>query len=244
MNSEEPTSTPARTDFIPQRFWDLFLHPGRLMLHVGQKPHWWIAGLLILILNGVATTWEAPILLQEYQDKPHTSLLKAMISEEDIMAQLENSTGHGPGNRLGAVLTSGMNTWGGVIIFSLVLGFFVKLAGGKGSFWQALGIVHWASLIPFGAGSLVKLALILNSGTYAAISLSPAALMPAGQVGSFFFVLLDSFLDVSVLWGLLVIVIGFEKVFQLDRSPAILSVMMPWALATAVMAGFRLMVGV
>jgi len=241
--SFEETTTIEEPDFIPQRLWDLLASPGRLMKNVGRWPRWWIAGLLIVIINGVATTWEAPILLQEYRSRPHPSALNSLISEEDFQEKLENSVGSKDSNKFASVISSGMNSWGGTLVFSLVLGFFAKMAGGKGSFSQALGIVHWAALIPYGVGTLAKLALILNTGEFGRITLSPAAFLPAESVGSFFFILLDSFADVTILWGLLVVVIGFEKVFKLDRSPASLSVLMPWVLITAVMAGFRLMVG-
>ncbi len=238
---KSPGSSP---DFIPQRFWDLIVNPRGLMENVGRWPKWWIAGLLILILNGVATTWEGPILLKEYREQPGSALMNTMITQEDLLEKLEESVGEGKGNKLSSVISSGMNTWGGTLVFSLFLGFFAKMAGGKGRFSQALGIVHWAALIPYGIGTLVRLALILNTGHYARISLSPAIFLPSESVGTFAFIFLDSFTDLTVIWGLIVVVIGFGKVFKMDYSPAALSVFMPWALITAIMAGFRLMVGV
>ena len=231
-------------DFIPERFWDLFVNPGRLMKNVGYRPQWWIAGLLILIINGVAITWEGPVLLKEYREHPKSSLMNSLITEDDLLEKLEKSVGDSEGNKLSTVISQGMNSWAGTLVFSLILGFFVKMAGGKGSFSQALGVVHWAALIPYGVGTLIKLALVLSTGKYAAISLGPAYFLPDESVGTFFFILLDSFFDFTILWGLIVVVIGFGTVFKLDRTPSALSVFMPWALITAVMTGFRLMIGV
>ncbi len=243
MSIDETTTTVEEPDFLPQRLWDLFARPGRLMKNVGRWPRWWMAGLLIVVINGVATTWEGPVLLEEYRGRSHSSALNSLVSEKDFLDKLENSVGSGEGSKFSSVISSGMNSWGGTLVFSLVLGFFAKMAGGKGSFSQALGIVHWAALIPYGLGTLVKLVLVLNTGEFARITLSPAVFLPVESVGSFFFILLDSFADVTILWGLVVVVIGFGKVFKLDRSPASLSVFMPWVLITAVTAGFRLMLG-
>jgi len=243
-NLETEYAPAGEPDFVPQRFWDLIGNPNRLMKNVGHWPRWWIAGLLILIINGIATTWEGPVLLKEYKEQPKASMVNSLITDDALLEKLEESVGESGDRKLSTVISQGMNSWAGTLVFSLVLGFFVKMAGGKGSFSQALGVVHWAALIPYGLGTLVKLALVLNTGKYAAISLGPAYFLPDESVGTFFFIVLDSFFDVTILWGLVVVVIGFGTVFKLGRSPSALSVFMPWALITAVMAGFRLMIGI
>ena len=110
MSIEEST-TIEEPDFLPQRLWDLFANPGRLMGNVGRWPRWWIAGLLIVIINGVATTWEGPILLQEYRSRPHPSTFNSLISEEDFQEKLENSVGSNDSNKFASVISSGMNCW-------------------------------------------------------------------------------------------------------------------------------------
>ncbi len=241
--AQEPDLNKPSPDFLPLRLWDLFLHPTRLMDHVGRWPKWWHAGLLILLINGLATTWVGPIVLEEYRSSSASSALDSLVSREQVEASLEKAMDSGERNKIGSILSTGLNSWAVTIIFGLVLGFFVKMAGGKGSFPQALGIVHWAALIPYGLGTLIKLPLVLYTGEYASITLSPAAFFPAEAVGSFFFVMLANFAEVTIWWGLLVVVLGFQRVFDLERGPAFLSVILPWALATGVMAGFRLVFG-
>ncbi len=68
--------------------------------------------------------------------------------------------------------------------------------------------------------------------------------MPVDAIGSVPFVLLSYLGEVTHWWGLVVIAIGFERVFKLERGSAVLSVLLPWILVTAVMAGFRLISGV
>lgn len=230
-------------DFLPLRLWDLLIHPVRLMDHVGRWPRWWQAGILILLINGVATTWVGPIVLEEYRAASGSSPFDSLVSRAEVEASLEKAMDSGERNKIGSIFSTGLNSWAVTIIFGLVLGFFVKMAGGKGSFPQALGIVHWAALIPYGLGTLIKLPLVLSTGEYARITLSPAAFLPADATGSFFFVMLANFAEVTIWWGLLLVVVGFERVFKLGRGPAFISVILPWALATGVMAGFRLVFG-
>jgi len=225
------------------RLWDLFQNPRRLMENVGYYPRWWHAGILILLINGVATTWVGPIMLEEYRTTGSSSRFDSLVSREQVEEGLQKAMDSGEKNKLGSIFSTGLNSWAVTIIFSLMLGFFARMAGGKGSYPQALGIVHWAALIPYGLGTLTKLPLILNTGEYSRITFSAAAFLPAESVGSFFFVMLADFTDLTFWWGLLIIVLGFEKVFGLQRTPAFLSVVLPWALATGVMAGFRLVFG-
>jgi len=243
LSVQEPELNTPEPDFLPLRLWDLFRHPGRLMGNVGRLPRWWHAGILLLLINGVATTWVGPVMLKEYRSVPTSSRFDSLVSRDQVEATLEKAMVSGEQNKLGSIISTGLNSWAVTIVFGLVLGFFAKMAGGQGSFPQALGIVHWAALIPYGLGTLIKLPLILNTGEYCRITLSPAAFLPADSVGSFFFVMLAYFAEVTIWWGLLVVVVGFEKVFGLNRGPAFLSVVLPWALVTGVMAGFRLVFG-
>lgn len=243
MSASEQEPNTLNPDFLPSRLWDLFAHPARLMDNVGRWPKWWHAGLLILLINGVATTWVGPIMLDEYKSSQHSSQLDSLVSRQQVEAGLEKAMVSGNQNKLGSILSTGLNSWAVTIVFSLVLGFFIKMAGGKGSFPQALGIVHWAALIPYGLGTLIKLPIILNTGQYARITLSPGVFMPADKVECFVSIFLSNFAEISIWWGLFVVVIGFEKVFGLDRGPAFLSVVLPWALATGIMTGFQFVFG-
>ncbi len=241
MDDRPSENKTLERDFIPQRFTDLFLNPSRLMGNVGRWPRWWIAGILILLANGIATTWVGPIMLEEYKNNAHSSQL--LLDDDEMKNRLENAVGANGKNKFVAVLTNGMNSWSSTLLFSLMLVFFCKMAGGKGSLNQGFGIVHWAALLPQVVGTMSKAALSLNTGEFARITLSPATFLPGEMVGGFIFVFLDTFADVTVLWGLMIVVVGFEVVFQLDRTPALLSVLMPWALASGVMVGIRLMFG-
>lgn len=243
MSFPEPEIITPEPDFLPLRLWDLFVHPFRLMENVGRLPRWWHSGILLLLINGVAMTWEGPVMLKEYRSAPTSSRFESLVSRDQVEASLEKAMVSSEQNKLGSIFSTGLNSWAVTIVFGLMLGFFIKLSGGQGSYPQALGIVHWAALIPYGLGTLVKLPLVINTGEFARITLSPAAFMPADSVGSFFFVMLAEFADVTIWWGLLVVVVGFEKIFGLDRKSAFLSVVLPWALVTGVMTGFQVVFG-
>ena len=243
MTVHESEHKTPESEFLPLRLWDLFLHPVRLMENVGRQPQWWHAGILLLLINGVATTWVGPVMLDEFQSSSSSSRYEFLVSKEQVEASLEKAIVSGDRNKMGSILSTGLNSWAVTLVFGLMLGFFAKMAGGQGSYPQALGIVHWAALIPYGVGTLIKLPLILNTGEYSSITLSPAAFLASSSSGSFLFVMLANFAEVTIWWGLLLVVLGFEKVYGLERGPAFLSVVLPWALVTGVMAGFRLVFG-
>lgn len=239
---ENGAETPA-PDFLPLRLIDLFIKPDRLMTHAGRRPCWWQAGLLILLINGVAMTWVTPIMVREVTNHLAQSTLPGGVAGEQILETLAGTTEKIEASKLSAILGNGLQTWAMCIVFAFVLYFFVRLAEGQGRLPQALGIVHWAALIPYGVGTLVKLPIILQTGRYEATTLSAAAFLPDEAVGGTLFNFLAYFTDVTQWWGLALLVIGFGRVFGLARRPAILSVLLPWALATAVQAAFRSIFG-
>lgn len=243
MTENETVESPIEPDFLPLRLSDLFVRPSRLMDHVGKLPRWWIAGLLIMLINGVFITWTSPIILEEMRTTATHSRFEHLVSREQIQEQLDKTAASAEKNKLVSVLSNGLQNWALTIVFGLVLGFFIKMAGGQGSYPQALGVVHWAALIPYGLGTLIKLPLILYTGEFARITLSPAIFLSSESTGTFLYHFLADFAEVTQWWGLCVLVIGFERVFGLERGPAIISVVLPWALATGVMVGFRVVFG-
>jgi len=243
----EPTTAPEverAPDFLPLRLVDLLARPVRLMAHVGRWPRWWQAGLLLLILNGVATTWMTPIMVADMHESIASRTLPGGLDGGALLQELEETSEAVEGNKLGAVLGNGLQTWAMTIVLSLVLYFFARLAEGQGRIPQAMGIVHWAALIPYGLGTLIKLPLVMLTGEYARVTFSAAAFLPDHMVGGTLFTFLSFLTEVTHWWGLIVIIIGFEQVFGMRRKSAALSIILPWALATTAMAAFRALFGV
>jgi hypothetical protein len=216
------------------RIGDLFTNPGRLMENVGVNPRWWQPGLLVFIVM-IGFSWlTLPISAPEQAELIRDSRLSQMIPEEAMNQQYEEALDISPAKRLTQSGIAGFTTWLLVLIFGLILGFFVRLGGGNGSFKQALGIVSWGSLPVFVISSLVKLPLILQTESVFKVNIGLAALLPGAEPGSALFQTLMTYGDFFTWWGLFLLVVGFEKVFKIGRSVAVLSVLLPWVLLSAI----------
>jgi len=216
------------------RLKDLFTNPGRLMENVGVNPRWWQPGLLVCLVM-IGFSWMTlPISAPEQAELMRDSKLMQMIPAETAEQQYEEARNITPAKRLTQSGIAGFTSWLMILIFGLVLGFFVRLGGGQGSFKQALGIVSWGSLPVFAISSLVKLPLILQTESVFKVNIGLAALMPGGEPGSALFQILMTYGDFFTWWGLFLLVVGFGRVFKIGRSPAVLSVLLPWALLSAI----------
>ena len=216
------------------RIADLFTNPGRLMENVGVNPRWWQPGLLVFIAM-IGFSWVTlPISAPEQAELMRDSKLMQMVPEEAADQAYEDSLNISQSKRLTQSGIAGFTTWLMVLVFGLILGFFVRLGGGVGSFKQALGIVSWGSLPVFVINSLIKLPLIIKTESVFKVNIGLAALMPGAEPGSALFQILMGYGDFFTWWGLFLLIIGFEKVFNMGRSAAALSVLLPWALLTAI----------
>ncbi|MCK9995953.1 MAG: YIP1 family protein [Candidatus Krumholzibacteria bacterium] len=224
------------------RLKDLIINPGRLMENVGANPSWWQPGLLVCIVM-IGFSWMTlPISAPEQAELMRDSKLMQMVPEEAADQQYEEARNITPSQRIIQSGIAGFTTWLLVLIFGLILGFFVRLSGGEGSFKQALTIVSWGSIPMFVIGSLVKLPLILQTESVFKVNIGLAALLPGGDPGSVLFQTLMAYGDFFAWWGLFLLVIGFERVFSIGRSVAVLSVLLPWALLSAIGLGISLLV--
>jgi len=216
------------------RLKDLVTNPGRLMDNVGANPRWWQPGLLVFLVM-IGFSWMTmPISAPEQAELMRDSKVMQMIPEEAAEQQYEEARNISPAKRLTQSGIAGFTTWLMVLIFGLILGFFVRLGGGEGSFKQALGIISWGSVPVFVISSLVKLPLILQTESVFKVNIGLAALVPGAEHGSPLVLTLMTYGDFFTWWGLFLLVIGFERVYKIGRSVAVLSVLLPWVLLSAV----------
>ncbi|MFH1844705.1 MAG: YIP1 family protein, partial [bacterium] len=131
--------------------------------------------------------------------------------------------------------------WFITLIYGLFYLLFGKLAGGQGTFKQVMGVTYWAALIPYILGYLVKLPIVFAKDSVREVSLGLAALAPNADVLSTKFLALTFFGDLFVWWGLIVTIIGFEKVHGMARGQAAVVTILPWALVTGAMFGLNLL---
>ena len=223
------------------RLTDLVVKPGRLMTNVGAAPRWWHAGLLIFLLMTAFSWLIMPISGPEQMEMMRDSKIGQLMPEGEWEKAYAESLDPSPVKRIWQSAGAGLSTWVMVLIFSFVLGFFARMSGGLGGMKQALGIVHWASLIPFGLMVVIKAPLILMTESLMQVNIGLAALMPGGDPGSAFYKILVTYGDFSNWWGLAVLIIGFRQVFRMSGASATVSVLLPWALMVASPVGIELL---
>lgn len=231
----------AAGDSVIGRLRDLITKPGRLMDHVRVRPQWWVPGVLVLVVMFGFSWVTAPISMPEQMEMMRDSKLMSMVPEEQWQAQYDAALNVTAGKRAITSIQAGVMGWLSILVFGFILGFFVRMSGGKGSFRQALGVTSWAALIPFALGPIVKAPLVLATESTFRVNLGLAALMPGGEPGSPLFQFLMFYGDFLTWWGLAVLVIGFSRVFGLSRNAAVTAVVLPWALLSLIPLGLTML---
>jgi hypothetical protein len=232
---------PAAGDSVLGRLRDLITKPGRLMDNVRVRPQWWVPGVLVLVVMFGFSWVTMPISVPEQMEMMRDSKLMSMVPEEQWQAQYDAALNVSAGKRVLTSLQAGVTGWLSILVFGFILGFFVRMSGGKGSFRQALGVTSWAALIPFALGSIIKAPLVLATESSFRVNIGLAALMPGGEPGSPLFQVLMFYGDFLTWWGLAVLVIGFSRVFGLSRNAAITAVVLPWALLSLIPLGLTML---
>jgi hypothetical protein len=223
------------------RLTDLVTRPARLAENIGAAPRWWQPGLLVFVLICGFSYLTLPISAPEQLEMMHDSKIMQMMPEGQWQQQYDDALNVPPTKRLLQAVGAGFTTWLMIILFSLILGFFVRMGGGKGTFRQALGLGSWTAVIPFGIASIVKLPLVLATESVFAVNLGLAALLPGGDPRSPLYQVLMTYGDLFTWWGLIVLIIGFRQVFGLPQRAAALSVILPWILLSAIPLGMSLL---
>jgi len=232
---------PRENDNFFGRLADLVVKPRRLMDNVGAAPRWWQAGLLIFVLMSAFAWLIMPISGPEQMELMRDSKITQLMPEGGWEEAYADALDPDPMSRLFKSLGTGVSTWVMVMIMSVVLGFFAKMSGGQGKMKQSLGVVHWASLIPFGLLVLIKAPLILVTESVVQVNLGLAALMPNADPGSALFQVLVSYGDFLTWWGLALLIIGYRTVYRMTTAAAAISVLLPWALMTAIPVGIGIL---
>jgi len=232
---------PEEADGFLLRLADLFRAPARLMERVGRAPRWWAPGLMIFLVM-IGFTWVTmPVSAPEQLEIMRDSKLMQMMPEEEFQRQYEEALDVPPVKRTLQAVGAGFTTWIMVLVFGFILGFFARMSGGQVKFKQALGIVSWAAVPVFAVASVVKLPLIMQTESMYRVSLGLAALAPGDDPTSVLHQVLMTYGDFFTWWGLVLLVVGFERVFRMGRGSAVLSVILPWALLSAIPLGFSLL---
>jgi hypothetical protein len=210
------------------------------MDNVGRRPRWW-APLALVFVIAVGFSWlVTPISAPEQIDSMRDSIFGNILSEEDFAEMSARNLELGPTQRFLQALADGFAASVSVVLFGLILGLFAQLSGGDARFGQAVGICTWGAVPAYGLSLLVKLPIVLVTGSVLGVSTGLAFLVRNHGHDSFLYKLLFNYGDFFAWWGLALIVLGFRRVFGMALGPAVLSVVLPWAVLTGIPLGIML----
>jgi len=224
-------------DNLGSRLWALIVKPGLAMEWVRERPQWLVAAVILFVVISLFTAATTHIAGPEQMELMRDTRFGQMMSEEDWEHDYQEALSPSPTKRLINGLTGGFGVCIVIFFYGLFFLLFSKLAGGTGSFKQIMGVNFWASIIPYVLGTLVKLPLIFAKQTVVGVSIGLAALTPNADLMSATYQALMYFGDFFSWWGIVVLIIGFEKVNEFSRGKAATVVILPWLLLTGVLFG-------
>jgi len=228
-------------DSFSGRIVDLFSKPGRLMENVAASPQWLIPLLIAFVVMAASSWLTAPIAGPEQLELMRDSRMMRMVPEEQWQQQYDEALNPTTGGRIMSALGAGVSGFGMILVFGFILGFFARMSGGKGTIKQALGVTAWAALIPFALGMIIKTPLVLITESMFGVNIGLVAFLGDTPPNTPLFQVLLAYGDFLTWWGLALLVIGFQKSHGLTRNAALVAVLLPWALATAIPLGIGLM---
>jgi hypothetical protein len=196
-----------------------------------------MAVLFIGIFYALTVQIAEPERLELYRD---TRMMQS-LSDEQWQEQYDRSLDPTAVDRLKASIGAAVGVWFVTFIYGLFYLLFGKLAGGTGNFKQVMGVTFWAVLIPYGLGSLLKFPLVMAKQSVMEVSLGLAALAPNAEILSTPYQALYFFGDLFVWWGLVVTIIGFQKIHDFTGGKAATVVLMPWLLITGALFGLNML---
>ncbi|MBC8424161.1 YIP1 family protein [bacterium] len=223
-------------DSVLSRFWTIIVNPSAAMEAVRERPRVLVAALAIIILMGVFTAATVHIAGPEQADMMRDTRFGELMEPEQIEEMYDSYLDMTTKDRIMSALPAGFGSAAMVFVMGLVFLLFGKLAGGQGTFGQVMGVIFWSNVVSMGYAALIKWPLVLAKETVMGITLGPAVLVAdRGFLDPLFGFL--TLLDIFTVWGVVLIVIGFEKVHGFARNKAIAVVVATWLLISLVMFG-------
>lgn len=218
------------------RFVAIVTSPGVAMDAVRDQPRWTAAALAIVILVGLYTALTMHITGPEQLDMMQETRFGQMVPQEDLAAAYADFDELTPLKRVLNGLQGGFMTLVAIFVMSVVYLLFSRLAGGRGTYKQLLGVLFWSGFVGMGLQSLVKLPLVLQKGSALDVALGPAVLAASrGPLDPVFQFL--SFFDVFSIWALVLLVMGLERIHAFPLGKAAAVGVSAWLLISMVMFG-------
>ncbi len=212
----------TKPDSFGSMLLKIFVEPSAVFYRVREKTLWVAPFILLLLaftIMGVAT---APLGYEAQKQVIQDSDKYTPQQKEQILSQMDQASGFA---YIGAIASP----IAGAVFFFLGIGVLMLMAnvilGGEAGFKQVASVTAWASMIT-ALGLLIKTVIMLMKHSID-VRLSLAVLLPAGNMTSWSYTILNSFTDVFTIWSTVVTIIGVAIVYRFSKGRAAVAVLVP-----------------
>lgn len=191
----------------------VFTSPSSAFEEYVKKPNWWLPLIIVIIGTMVFSVLSQPYQARLQYDIVKTSKTIPPQALEKMRSSMENPSY--VGTIIGGAIVS---TVIGVIIALIAWGIGSFIFGGQSGFLAVWGVTLMGSFITV-LDNLIKVPLMMAKDT-ALVSIGPAALFPDKGPTSILFLFM-MFLDVFVIWSMIVTGIGYAKAMKISNGSGI-----------------------
>lgn len=207
----------------------VFMSPRTTMEGIRDRPRWVITLVATLALFAVTSAITAHITGPEQMEAALDGPFGEQISKDpDYPQKMDEAASPTVAGRA----RSGVFGAIGAGVFLLIIGslwhLVCRIAGGKGSWKQSMGVILLGDWIALGLRSVLMTPVILAKGESMTVTFSLGALMPEPDIKSVAWRALSTFTDVFSIWSLIVTVIGFSVVHAFAKQKAWAVGLVPW----------------
>jgi Yip1 domain len=200
-----------------KRVEGVFFGPGPMFRSLAEKPVWFDALIILLLLLAVFAAVVAPYSqsdqLRMFKDNTRLKERMGETRYAELIARIENASPSGTVAK-GVVLGTAMGAIG-LLFSSLVLLILGRFVSAQGNYISVVAAVVHASFIDKLLGNAVRAFLIVTRKSVMQTSTSLAMLFPKIEMTSPAYVILGQ-IDLFQIWMFGVLAVGLSAVFKID----------------------------
>lgn len=213
--------------FLPNLLIQILIQPKKTLDKIVEKQHAvWITPLLVLMISGlVLVLVSAPLLGQASQPAGQPEMYEYYSPEQQEQYQNAVNMGASPVvTVIFPLVGKFLGIWVGWILLGSILHLSLTLNGSRSNNRSALNVVAWAS-VPFILRDIIQIIAILVT-RQAIQNPGLSGFMAEGSTGFLSFVaVLLSFIDLYLIWQIVLIGMGARRISGLKSSKAWLATM-------------------
>lgn len=213
--------------FVPQWFLPILIKPRKTLAEIAEKEYAvWIAPLVVLMVSAlILVLVSSPFIGQSSQNGSQPEMFQYYSPEQQ--QQYEDAVNMGASPVVTIVFPLAgkfLGIWVGWVLLGSILHLSLTMNGSRSSIRSALNVVAWSS-VPFILRDLVQIIAILATKQ---LILQPglSGFIAEGTTGfNSFLVALLAFVDIYLIWQIVLIGLGAMKISGLKAGKAWLATM-------------------